>query len=161
MKKISDILERDARATPEEIAKILGMTRKAVVLAIKKMEKEGIILKYKAIINRELSKEDRDDVRALIEVKLTPQKDVGFDYLAERIYKFSEVTSCYLMSGTYDLLVVVEGRDIRTVSSFVSAKLSPMEGVRGTVTHFILKKYKEDGDILKQPEKSNRPAISL
>ncbi len=161
MKKILDALERDARATPEEIAKMLGMTRKAVALAIKKMEKGGIILKYKAVINRELSKEEHGDVRALIEVKLTPQKDVGFDHLAERIYKFPEVTSCYLMSGTYDLLVVVEGKDIRTVSSFVSAKLSPMEGVRGTVTHFILKKYKEDGDILKQPEESNRPAISL
>ncbi|MBU0605187.1 MAG: Lrp/AsnC family transcriptional regulator [Candidatus Omnitrophica bacterium] len=161
MNEIIEILERDARATPEEIAKMLGMTSKAVALAIKKMEKEGIILKYKAIINREMSKEERNDVRALIEVKLTPQKNVGFDHLAERIYQFPEVTSCYLMSGTYDLLVVVEGGNIHTVSSFVSEKLSPMEGVRGTVTHFILKKYKEDGDILKQPERSKRPAISL
>jgi len=161
MNEILEILERDARATPDEIAKMLGMTAKAVTIAIKKLEKEGVILKYKTIINKEISKEEQGDVRALIEVKLTPQKNVGFDHLAERVYQFPEVTSCYLMSGTYDLLVVVEGKNIRTVSSFVSEKLSPMEGVRGTVTHFILKKYKEDGDILKQPEKSSRPAISL
>ncbi len=161
MKEILEILEHDARATPEEIAKMLGRTPKSVMLDIKKLEKEGVILKYKTIINREISKEDRNDVRALIEVKLTPQKNVGFDHLAERIYQFPEVTSCYLMSGTYDLLVVVEGKNIHTVSGFVSEKLSPMDGVRGTVTHFILKKYKEDGDILKQPERSKRPAISL
>lgn len=161
MNEIIEILERDARATPGDIAKMLGMTPKAVARIIKKMEKEGVILKYKTIINRELSKEEHSDVRALIEVKLTPQKNVGFDHLAERIYQFPEVTSCYLMSGTYDLLVVVEGKNIHTVSGFVSEKLSPMEGVRGTVTHFILKKYKEDGDILKQPERSRRPAISL
>lgn len=161
MNEIIEILERNARATPADIAKMLGTTPKAVTLAIKKMEKDGVILKYKTVINRELSKEEHSDVRALIEVKLTPQKNVGFDHLAERIYRFPEVTSCYLMSGTYDLLVVVEGKNIHTVSGFVSEKLSPMEGVRGTVTHFILKKYKEDGDILKQPERSRRPAISL
>ena len=161
MQEILEILEGDARATPEEIAKMLRMTPKAVTSAIRKMEKEGVILKYKTIINKEISKEEHNDVRALIEVKLTPQKNVGFDHLAERIYGFPEVTSCYLMSGTYDLLVVVEGKNIHTVSRFVSEKLSPMDGVRGTVTHFILKKYKEDGDILKQPERSKRPAISL
>ncbi len=161
MKEILEILEHDARTTPEEIAKMLGRTAKAVAADIKKMEKDGVILKYKAIINKEITKEDGSDVRALIEVKLTPQKNVGFDHLAERIYQFPEVTSCYLMSGTYDLLVVVEGKNLHTVSSFVSEKLSPMDGVRGTVTHFILKKYKEDGDILKQPERSKRPAISL
>ncbi len=161
MKEIVEILERDARATTEDIARMLKMSPKAVSLAIKKMENEGIILKYKAVINKELLKEDRNDVRALIEVKLTPQKNVGFDNLAERIYQFPEVTSCYLMSGTYDLLVVVEGKNIHTVSGFVSEKLSPMDGVRGTVTHFILKKYKEDGDILKLSSKSKRPAISL
>jgi len=161
IKDILEILEKDARATSEDIAKMLKTTPKAVASAIRKLEKDGVILKYKAVINREFTKEERDDVRALIEVKLTPQKNVGFDHLAERIYRFPEVTSCYLMSGTYDLLVVVEGSNIHTVSRFVSEKLSPMDGVRGTVTHFILKKYKEDGDILKQPENSKRPAISL
>lgn len=161
MKDILEILERNARATCEDIAKMLKTTPSAVAKEIKKLEKDGVILKYKAIINREMITEEREDVRALIEVKLTPQKNVGFDNLAERIYKFPEVTSCYLMSGTYDLLVVVEGKNIQTVSRFVSEKLSPMDGVRGTVTHFILKKYKEDGDILKTPEVSKRPAISL
>ncbi|MDD5136826.1 MAG: Lrp/AsnC family transcriptional regulator [Candidatus Omnitrophica bacterium] len=161
MNEILEILEKDARATPEEIARMLGMTSKAVRSAIKKLEKDGLILKYKAIINKELMRDEESGVRALIEVKVTPQKNLGFTHIAERIYQFPEVTSCYLMSGTYDLLVVVEGKSIHTVSNFVAEKLSPMENVRGTVTHFILKKYKEDGDILKQPEKSKRPAITL
>ena len=161
MNEILEILEKDARATPEEIARMLKMAPKAVSKVIKKMEKEGVILKYKTIINKEILREEDSSVRALIEVKLTPQKNLGFDHLAERIYQFPEVTSCYLMSGTYDLLVVVEGKSLHTVSSFVAEKLSPMENVRGTVTHFILKKYKEDGDILKQQEKSKRPAITL
>ncbi len=161
MNEILEILEKDARTTTEEIARMLGMTARAVTSAIRKMEKEGVILKYKTVINKEIAKEEGSDVRALIEVKLIPQKNLGFDHLAERIYRFPEVTSCYLMSGTYDLLVVVEGKNIHTVSNFVAEKLSPMENVRGTVTHFILKKYKEDGDILRQPERSKRPAISL
>ncbi|MFA5143508.1 MAG: Lrp/AsnC family transcriptional regulator [Candidatus Omnitrophota bacterium] len=161
MNEILEILDKDARATPEEIAGMLGMTPRAVKNEIKKLEKDGVILKYKAIINKELIRDEASGVRALIEVKVTPQKNLGFDHIAERVYQFPEVTSCYLMSGTYDLLVVVEGKSIHTVSNFVAEKLSPMENVRGTVTHFILKKYKEDGDILKQPEKSKRPAISL
>lgn len=161
MDEILEILEKDARTTPEEIARILKMTPKAVKGAIKKFEKAGVILKYKAIINKELVRDEHSDVRALIEVRVTPKKDLGFDYLAERIYQFPEVASCYLMSGTYDLLVVVEGKTIHTVSNFVAEKLAPMENVRGTVTHFILKKYKEDGDILKQPRKDKRLAISL
>ena len=161
MNEILEILEKDARTSPEDIAKMLGRQAKAIRGDIKKLEKDGVILKYKTIINKEIIKDEHTDVRALIEVKLTPQKNLGFDHLAERIYQFPEVTSCYLMSGTYDLLVVVEGKDLHTVSDFVSSKLAPMENVRGTVTHFILKKYKEDGDILRQPERSKRPAISL
>ncbi len=161
MDEILEILEKDARTDPEEIAKMLNITPRAATSAIKKFEKEGVILKYKTIINKELARDEHSDVRALIEVRITPKKDLGFDYLAERIYQFPEVSSCYLMSGTYDLLVVVEGKDIHTVSNFVAAKLAPMENVRGTVTHFILKKYKEDGDILKQPKRDKRQAISL
>lgn len=161
MNEMLEILEKDARTTPEEIAKMLGMTPKAVKNAIKKMEKEGVILKYKTIINKELARNEHADVRALIEVRVTPQKNLGFDYIAERIYNFPEVSSCYLMSGTYDLLAVIEGKDIHTVANFVAEKLAPMENVRGTVTHFILKKYKEDGDILKQPKRDKRQAISL
>lgn len=161
MNEILEILEKDARATPEEIGRMLNMTPAAVKKTIKKLEQDGIILKYKTILNKEVLREEDAGVRALIEVRLTPQKNLGFDHLAERIYQFPEVTSCYLMSGTYDLLVVVEGKSINTVSRFVAEKLSPMENVRGTVTHFILKKYKEDHDILKQQERSKRPAITL
>jgi len=161
MNEILEVLEKDARTSPEEIARMLGKPPKAIKSEIKKLEKDGIILKYKTIINKEISSDEHTEVRALIEVKLTPQKNLGFDHLAERIYQFPEVTSCYLMSGTYDLLVVVEGKSLHTVSDFVASKLAPMENVRGTVTHFILKKYKEDGDILRQPDRSKRPAISL
>jgi DNA-binding Lrp family transcriptional regulator len=161
MNEILEILEKDARTTPEEIAKMTGMKVQAVKSVIKKSEKDGVILKYKTIINKELVKDKHSDVRALIEVRITPKKNLGFDYLAERIYQFPEVSACYLMSGTYDLLVVVEGEDIHTVSDFVSSKLAPMENVRGTVTHFILKKYKEDGDILRQAKRDKREAISL
>ena len=161
MNEILEILEKDARTAPEDIAKMTGMKAQAVKNTIKKCEKDGIILKYKTIINKELVRDEHSDVRALIEVKITPKKNLGFDYLAERIYQFPEVSACYLMSGTYDLLVVVEGKSIHTISDFVSSKLAPMENVRGTVTHFILKKYKEDGDILRQAKRDKREAISL
>ncbi|MEW6009189.1 MAG: Lrp/AsnC family transcriptional regulator [Candidatus Omnitrophota bacterium] len=160
MDEILEILEKDARTTPEEIAKMTGKSAKAIKEAIKKYEKQGIILKYKTIINKEALKDNQKQVRALIEVSVTPQKNLGFDYLAERIYQFPEVTSCYLVSGTYDLLLVIEGKDIHTVANFVAEKLSPMENVKGTVTHFLLKKYKEDADILKGKPENRRVAIS-
>ncbi|MDD5450162.1 MAG: Lrp/AsnC family transcriptional regulator [Candidatus Omnitrophica bacterium] len=161
MDEILEILEKDARLSPEEIAKMVGKSTAAVKSAIKKYEKEGLILKYKTIINKELVKNDKKDVRALIEVKITPQKNVGFEHIAERIYQFPEVTSCYLLSGGYDLLLVVEGKDIHTIANFVASKLAPMENVRGTVTHFLLKKYKEDGDVLKKAGQDKRLAITL
>jgi DNA-binding Lrp family transcriptional regulator len=160
MDEILEILENDARVTPEEIAKMTGKTATAIKKSIKTYEKKGIILKYKTVLNKDLIEDDAVGVRALIEVNIVPQKDVGFDYLAERIYRFPEVNSCYLVSGTYDLLLIIEGRDIHTVSQFVAEKLAPMENVRGTVTHFMLKKYKEDGEILKRKEKTKRPTIS-
>lgn len=160
MDEILEVLERDARSTPEEIAKMLKKKPQNVKEAIKKYEKEGVILKYKTVINKELIKDKDSEVRALIEVNITPQKDVGFDRVAERIYSFPEVSSCYLISGTYDLLLIVEGRDLHTVSRFVAEKLSPLENVKGTITHFLLKKYKEDGVILKHKEENKRIAIS-
>jgi DNA-binding Lrp family transcriptional regulator len=99
-------------------------------------------------------------VRALIEVSITPQKDVGFDRIAERIYSFPEVRTCYLVSGGYDLLVVVEGQSIQTVADFVAAKLSSMANVRQTATHFLLRKYKEEGQVFKQAKAERRPNIS-
>ena len=124
------------------------------------LKKEGVILKYKTVINKDLIKSEEPTVRALIEVSIVPQKDLGFDHIAERIYSFPEVSSCYLISGTYDLLVIVEGKNIQTVSKFVAEKLSCLENVRRTTTHFMLKKYKEDGVILKHKEENKRIAIS-
>jgi DNA-binding Lrp family transcriptional regulator len=160
MDEILEILEKDARTSPEEIAKMLKVKPQAVKEAVKKYEKEGVILKYKAVINRQLLKDDGAQVRALIEVNITPQKDVGFDRIAERIYSFPEVASCYLISGTYDLLLIVEGRDLHAVARFIAEKLASLENIRGTATHFLLKKYKEDGVILKHREENKRIAIS-
>ncbi|MFH0763016.1 MAG: Lrp/AsnC family transcriptional regulator [Candidatus Omnitrophota bacterium] len=160
MDEILEILEKDARATPEEIARMLKKKPGEVRSAIKRYEKQGAILKYKAVINRDLIREEDSGVRALIEVNIIPQKDVGFDKIAERIYSFPEVTSCYLISGAYDLLVVVEGKNINAVSNFVTEKLACLENVRGTVTHILLKKYKEDGVILRHRKEQKRIAIS-
>jgi DNA-binding Lrp family transcriptional regulator len=160
MDEILEILEQDGRATAEEIAKMIHQKPEEVKKSIKKYEKEGAILKYKAVINKDLIKDSDSQVRALIEVNILPQKDLGFEKIAERIYSFAEVSSCYLISGTYDLLVVVEGKNLQAVSSFVSEKLACLENVRGTATHFLLKKYKEDGVILRQKEENKRINIS-
>jgi len=136
MDEILQILESDARITPEEIAKLTGQTVAAVKKAISSYEKGGIIAKYKTVINRSLLDNADPFVLALIEVGILPQKDVGFDHIAERIYQFPEVKTCYLMSGTYDLLVMIEGATIQTVADFVASKLSPMPNVRSTTTHF-------------------------
>jgi DNA-binding Lrp family transcriptional regulator len=140
---------------------MLGKKAPEVTKAIKKLEKEGVVLKYKAVVNEELLPPEARGVRALIEVKIMPQKNVGFDRIAERIYSFPEVTTCYLLSGGYDLLITVEGKDLRSIGNFVAEKLAPMENVQGTVTHFLLKKYKEDGDMLVQKQKDRRLAITF
>lgn len=160
MDAILKLLSKDARMTAEEIAKQTKISAAEVKKRIKKYEKDGIILGYKAIINKELIEDKETEVGALIEVKVVPQKDLGFDQVAKRIYSFPEVSSCYLLSGSYDLLLVIEGRDLKTVAKFVAEKLSPMEHVRGTVTHFLLKKYKEDGTLLKRSQEYERLAIS-
>lgn len=160
MDEILEILEKDGRACVEDIAKMIHKKPDAVKKAIMQYEKEGAILKYKAVINKDLVKDTESEVRALIEVNIVPQKDLGFEKIAQRIYSFSEVTSCYLISGTYDLLVVVEGKNLHTVSNFVAEKLACLENVRGTATHFLLKKYKEDGVILKHRSENKRIAIS-
>ncbi|MBI1884545.1 MAG: Lrp/AsnC family transcriptional regulator [Chlamydiae bacterium] len=160
MDPILEILEKDARLKPEEIAKMVKRNVVEIKKLIQKYEKERVILRYKTVLNKELLR-NSSEVRALIEVKVTPQRDVGFDAIATRIYQFPEVRSCYLMSGGYDLLVTVEGKDLQSVASFVSEKLSTLENVHGTVTHFLLKKYKEDGDILRSREEDKRIAISF
>lgn len=160
MKEILELLEKDARLSPEDIARMLKKDITAVKKTITKLEKEGIILGYKAIINEDKIKDFRP-VRAVIEVQVTPKRNLGFDYIAERIFKFPEVKTCYLVSGTYELLLIVEGRNIHEVAQFVSEKLAPLEGVKGTVTHFMLKKYKEDGIIFKAKPEDHRIKISL
>ena len=160
MDEILEILAKDARTTPQEIARLTGKSLQAVKKTIARYEKDGTIVQYKTVINQDVAMEGASFVRALIEVSITPQKDVGFDYIAERVYSFPEVVNCYLVSGSYDLLIVVEGDNIQTVSNFVAAKLSPMENVRQTTTHFLLKKYKEDGKILKKAPQRKRLNIS-
>jgi len=160
MDEILEILSNNARISAEEISKLTGKSVDLVKKAIKKYEKDGTIIKYKTVINHDLVRDSNSFVRALIEVSVAPQKDVGFDNIAERIYSFPEVTSCYLVSGAYDLLLVVEGENIQTVSSFIASKLSPMEQVRSTSTHFLLQKYKEDGQILKKEARGKRLNIS-
>jgi len=160
MDELLEILEKNSRVPVEDIARMLKKKPAIIRQAMKTYEKDGVILGYKTVINKEMLKGVPRQVRALIEVNITPQKDVGFDKIAERIYSFPEVTSCYLISGTYDLLLIVEGKDLHTVASFVAEKLAPLENVRGTATHFLLKKYKEDGVMLKTKEANKRIAIS-
>jgi len=160
MDEILEVLANDARITADEIAKLTGKSKDSVKKVIKQYEDDGTILKYKTVINPDMVETGKARVRALIEVGVSPQKNVGFDNVAERMYSFPEVTSCYLVSGTYDLLLVVEGDDIQTVSNFIASKLSPMEHVRSTSTHFLLKKYKEDGQVLKKGRNKRRLNIS-
>jgi DNA-binding Lrp family transcriptional regulator len=159
IKDILKILENDARTTAKQISTMTGTPTEKVAKIIKQAEKDQTILKYKAIINWD--KVGEEQVRAFIEVRVTPQRDVGFDAIAERIYRFPEARSVYLLSGTYDLLVLVTGKTMHEVADFVSQKLAPIEGVQGTVTHFMLKRYKEDGEILEGGEEVKRQPVIL
>ncbi len=152
--EILEILVKNAKATDDEISKQLDIPVEEVRKYIKKFEKDRIILGYKGIINWQRIRQH--DVKALIEVKVQPQRNVGFDSIAETIFKFSEVTSVSLLSGGYDLLVQVEGDNLRDVALFVSEKLAPLNGVQSTVSHFILKKYKEEGIVLVDQSDSKR-----
>ncbi len=157
--EILKILESDARTNIQQIATVTGLPEAEVAQTIQKAEQDQVILKYKAIINWE--KVQNEHVFALIEVKVTPQRDVGFDSIAERIYRFPQAHTVYLLSGTFDLLVIVTGKTIQEVANFVSQKLAPIEGVQSTVTHFLLKKYKEDGEILGAREELKRQPFVL
>ena len=159
LKEILKILENNARISHDTIAEMLGLPVAEVTSLIKKAEADGTILKYKTVINRD--KLDGDQVWALIEVRITPQRDVGFTAVAERIYRFPQARTVYLVSGTYDLLCLVTGKTMQEVADFVSQKLAPIEGVLGTVTHFVLKRYKEDGDILVDGEENKRQPLVL
>lgn len=146
MKQIFEALEKDARLTPQQISTMTGIPVAEVEKAIKKAEKDRAILKYKTAID--WSKLGEEQVWALVEVKVAPQRDVGFDAIAERIYRFPQARSVYLVSGTYDVAILVMGKTMQEVAVFVSEKLAPLDTVQSTVTHFILKRYKDDGEIL-------------
>ncbi len=154
MNEILKILEEDARKTPQQIATMTGIPLSKVKETIKQAERDRTILRYKAMVNWD--KLGDEQVTALVEVRLEPQRDVGFDAIAERIYRFPEARSVYLLSGTYDLAVFVTGKTMQEVASFVTQKLAPLEGVRGTATHFLLKRYKEDGEVLEGEERPKR-----
>ena len=156
--KILAVMEKNSRIDLKELAVLLGEDEIAVANAIADMEKENIICGYHTLINWDNTSEEK--VSALIEVRVTPQRGQGFDNIAERIYKYSEVTSVYLISGGYDLLVTLEGKSLKEISGFVSDKLSTLESVLSTATHFILKKYKDHGTILTKKYEDTREKVS-
>ncbi|QGQ94981.1 Lrp/AsnC family transcriptional regulator [Paenibacillus psychroresistens] len=155
---ILNLLKEDARHSAELLATMLGEDRAAVETAIAELEADKVIVKYATVVN--WGKVDDDKVTALIEVQITPERGRGFDAIAERIYLYPEVKSVYLMSGAYDLLVEIEGTTLKEVASFVSSKLSSIDRVLSTKTHFILKKYKQDGVIFEDHEDDQRLLIS-
>ena len=156
--KILKAIEKNSRIDLKELAVMLGESEIDVVNEIAAMEAEGVICGYHTLIDWE--KTSIEKVSALIEVRVTPQRGQGFDSIAERIYKYPEVNSVYLISGGYDLLVSLEGKSLKEVSSFVSHKLSTLEGVLSTATHFILKKYKDHGTILNKNHEDTREIIT-
>ncbi|GBG08997.1 AsnC family transcriptional regulator [Paenibacillus sp. MY03] len=156
--KVLELLKEDARRDAELIATMLGVPLEDVKEAIAAMEENHIIVKYATVVN--WSKVDDEKVTALIEVQITPERGRGFEGIAERIYLYPEVKSVYLMSGAYDLLVEIEGKNLKEVASFVSNKLSPIDAVLSTKTFFILKKYKQDGIIFDEHEGDHRLMVS-
>ena len=160
MEEILNILDKEkGNVSRAKIAQMLGMEEKEVADKIEKMEKENVIVGYKTIVNWD--KTDKDVVVALIELRITPQIGEGFDKVAERIYKYPQVKSLYLMSGAYDLAVTIEGKSMKEVALFVAQKLAPMDSIISTATHFVLKKYKEEGIVFEDDEKDTRQVITL
>ena len=160
MEEILNILDKEkGNVSRAKIAQMLGMEEKEVADKIEKMEKENVIVGYKTIVNWD--KTDKDVVVALIELRITPQRGEGFDKVAERIYKYPQVKSLYLMSGAYDLAVTIEGKSMKEVALFVAQKLAPMDSIISTATHFVLKKYKEEGIVFEDDEQDTRQVITL
>ena len=155
MEEILNLLKDNARLSVEDIAAMTKKSIDEVKSIIKKFEDDGIILKYSAIVNPDKVPEEKANVRAVIEIQVAPEREHGFDGIAERIWRFPQVKSLYLMSGGYDLQVIIEGDSLQDVAFFVARKLSTLEGVRSTKTHFVLKAYKEN-DIVYVDEKVDR-----
>ena len=153
------LLQEDCRLPLEKLAVMTGSTVETVATVIDDMERSGIILRYAPVINWD--KTDRERVEAMIEVRVTPQRDQGFDAIAERIYRFDEVKSVYLMSGAYDLLLLVEAHTLKELAFFVSTKLSTLETVTGTATHFVLRTYKKEGRLYQDEEIDERECTVL
>ncbi|MCZ7397639.1 MAG: Lrp/AsnC family transcriptional regulator [Candidatus Methanoperedens sp.] len=158
MKEILEILESNPRIAPGEIATMIGITEAQASSKIKEMEKKGIIRKYKTVIDWEKAGEEY--VYAIIELKVALRSRTGYDAIAERIAKFPEVRSVRLISGDHDLSLTVRGKSMKDVAFFVAEKIATLEQVQGTVTHFVLRSYKEDGDVLFEKERSERLAVS-
>ena len=160
MEDILRILEKETnKVSRARMALMLGMSEEEINAQIEKLEKENVMVGYKTLINWD--KTDREVVNALIELKVTPQRGEGFDKIADRILKYPQVKSLYLMSGTYDLAVTLEGKSMRDVALFVAQKLAPMEEILSTATHFVLKKYKEEGIVFVEDESDPRQMITI
>lgn len=157
-KQILELLESDSRLSADKISLMLGLGVDEVRAQIANMEKEKVILKYTTLVNWEKAGEDM--VSAMIDVKVTPQRDVGFDEVAQKIYRFPEVRSVFLMSGGYDLSVLIEGKTLKDVALFVAEKLATIEHVQSTMTHFVLKKYKQAGVVFEDGEEDRRQVVS-
>lgn len=158
MRELLELLEHNARRPVSELAPMLGKSEYEVEQDIKRLEKDKVILSYNTLINWEKFGDNK--VTAIIEVNLTPQREVGFDAIAERIYRFDEVKTVYLMSGSFDLMVIIEGSSIHDIANFVTRRLSTIEGVTQTRSHFILKPYKKDGVIIDDEERDRRLVVS-
>ena len=158
MDKLLELLRTNGRASNADLAKILNVTEAEVAARVEALERDGTIVGYQALFDPE--KTGNNAVEAVIEVKITPERGGGFDRLANRISKFEEVTSCYLMSGGYDLLVIVKGKNLQAIGRFIAERLSTIKGVVSTGTHFRLKAYKENGVLLHREAKTQRLAVS-
>ena len=156
--KILSILEKNSRIDLKDVAILLGESEVDVANAVAELEKEKIICGYHTLINWDKTSEEK--VTALIEVKVTPQRGLGFDSIAERLYKFEEVHAVYLMSGGFDFTVIIEGKTMKSVAQFVSEKLAPLDVVLSTSTHFVLKKYKDHGTVLDEETKDERMLVT-
>ena len=155
--ELLSLLEQNCRLPLETLSDMLGVPIEIVAEKIQSLEKQGVVLRYSPVINWDKTAKER--VEAMIEVRVTPQRDHGFDAIAKRIYRFDEVKSVYLMSGAYDLLLLVEAHTLKELAFFVSTKLSPLETVVGTATHFVLKRYKSDGVIFEEDRSDKRLAV--
>ena len=157
--KLLKQLEKNGRITGEQLASVLGESAEEIKDRISELEREKVIVGYNALIDWD--KTDRELVTALIEVKVTPQRGDGFDRVAARIYQYPEVTSVYLLSGGYDLVVMIEGKTLKEVAHFVSSKLATIDAVTGTATHFVLKKYKDKGVLFEEDDEEDRRIVVI